>query len=95
MAGCGLRVSEVDALKVERLDGAGGYLHVVNGKGGKRHTSILPKPVIEVFGAHLQAKTTDISSRAEIRAISLPGRFRGCWTKLLRRQGPRRQEWAK
>jgi len=29
MAGCGLRVSEVAALKVEHLDGPGGYLHVV------------------------------------------------------------------
>ncbi len=34
MAGCGLRVSEVAALKVEHLDGPGGYLHVVDGKGG-------------------------------------------------------------
>ena len=29
MAGCGLRVSEVAGLKVEHLDGPGGYLHVV------------------------------------------------------------------
>jgi integrase/recombinase XerD len=50
MAGCGLRVSEVAALKVEHLDGAGRYLHVVNGKGGKQRTSILPKPVMD---AHL------------------------------------------
>ena len=35
MAGCGLRVSEVAALKVEHLDGPGGYLHVVDDKGGK------------------------------------------------------------
>jgi integrase len=28
-----LCVSEVAALKVEHLDGSGGYLHVVNGKG--------------------------------------------------------------
>lgn len=39
MAGCGLRVSEVAALRVELLDGAGGYLHVVNGKGGKQRSS--------------------------------------------------------
>ncbi len=32
MAGCGLRVSEVVALKVEHLDSAGGYLHVVMAK---------------------------------------------------------------
>ena len=56
MAGCGLRVSEVAALKVEHLDGTGGYLHVVNGKGGKRRTSILPKPVIDALDAHLQGK---------------------------------------
>ncbi len=45
IASCGLRVSEVAALKVEHLDSAGGYLHVVNGKGGKMRTSILPKSV--------------------------------------------------
>jgi integrase/recombinase XerD len=53
MAGCGLRVSEVAALKVEHLDRAGGYLHVVNGKGGKQRTSILPKPVQDALDVHL------------------------------------------
>ena len=56
MAGCGLRVSEVAALKVEHLDDAGGYLHVVNGKGGKQRTSILPKPVLDALKAHLQGR---------------------------------------
>jgi hypothetical protein len=32
--GAGLGVSEMAALKVEHFDGAGGYLHVVNGKRG-------------------------------------------------------------
>jgi integrase/recombinase XerD len=53
MAGCGLRVSEVAALKVEHLDGPGGYLHVVDGKGGKQRTSILPKPVMKALEVHL------------------------------------------
>jgi len=53
MSGCGLRVSEVAALKVEHLDGPGGYLHVVDGKGGKQRTSILPKPVLDALQAHL------------------------------------------
>ena len=52
MAGCGLRVSEVAAIKVEHLDGPGGYLHVVDGKGGKQRTSILPEPVIEALQGH-------------------------------------------
>jgi integrase len=56
MAGCGLRVSEVAALKVEHLDGPGGYLHVVNGKGNKQRTSILPKPVLEALEAHLRGR---------------------------------------
>jgi integrase/recombinase XerD len=56
MAGCGLRVSEVAALKVEHLDSTGGYLHVVDGKGGKQRTSILPKPVIDALDAHLQGR---------------------------------------
>jgi integrase/recombinase XerD len=56
MAGCGLRVSEVAALKVEHLDGPGGYLHVVNGKGGKQRTSILPKPVLGALDTHLQGR---------------------------------------
>jgi len=38
MPGCGLRVKEITALKVEHLDGAGGYLLVVNGKG--RQTTV-------------------------------------------------------
>jgi site-specific recombinase XerC len=54
MAGCGLRVSDVAALKVEHLDGSGGYLHVVNGKGGKQRKSIFPKPVLDAMQAHLQ-----------------------------------------
>jgi integrase len=57
MAGCGLRVSEVAALKVEHLDGAGGYLHVVNGKGGKQRTSIVPKPVLEALDVYLQGRS--------------------------------------
>jgi hypothetical protein len=32
---------------LEHVDGTGGYLHVVNGKGGKQ-LSILPKPVLDV-----------------------------------------------
>ena len=56
MAGCGLRVSEVAALKVEHLDGPGGYLHVVDGKGGKQRTSILPKPVLEALQGHLNGR---------------------------------------
>jgi integrase/recombinase XerD len=57
MDGCGLRVSEVAALKVEHLDGPGGYLHVVDGKGGKQRISILPRPVLEALEAHLQGRT--------------------------------------
>src|SRR5512136_2753 len=56
MAGCGLRVSEVAAMKVEHLDGPGGYLHVVNGKGGKQRTSIFPKTVLDALQAHLQGR---------------------------------------
>ena len=56
MAGCGLRVSEAAALKVEHLDGPGGYLHVVDGKGGKQRTSILPKPVLEAIEGHLNGR---------------------------------------
>jgi len=56
MAGCGLRVSEVAALKVEHIDSLGGYIHIVNGKGGKQRTSIAPKPVLEALNAHLQGR---------------------------------------
>jgi integrase len=56
MAGCGLRVSEVAALKIEHLDGTGGYLHVVSGKGSKQRTSILPKPVQDALNAYLQGR---------------------------------------
>jgi integrase len=58
LGGAGLRVSEVAALKVEHLDldPAKGYLYVVNGKGGKQRTSILPKPVLESLEAHLNGR---------------------------------------
>lgn len=56
LGGAGLRVSEVAALKVEHIDGAGGYLHVVNGKGGKQRTSILPKPVLEALQGYLNGR---------------------------------------
>jgi integrase/recombinase XerD len=56
MAGCGLRVSEVAALKVDHLDGPGGYLHVVDGKSGKQRTSILPKPVLEALKGRLNGR---------------------------------------
>src|SRR5512137_1858467 len=46
LGGAGLRVSEVASLKVEHLDGPGVYLHVVDGKRGKRRTSILLKPAL-------------------------------------------------
>jgi integrase len=41
---------------VENLDGPGGYLHVVDGKGDKQRTSILPKPVLDALNAHLQGR---------------------------------------
>jgi len=48
--------SKVAALKVEHIDGPGGYLHVVNGKGGRQRTSILPRSVLEALEAHLQGR---------------------------------------
>ncbi len=56
MAGCGLRISEVAALKIEHLDSAGGYLHVVNGKGGKQRTCVIPRPDPDALGAYLQGR---------------------------------------
>jgi integrase len=58
MAGCGLRVSEVAALKVEHIDRVSGYIHIVNGKGGKQRTSIAPKPVLETLDAHLLGRVS-------------------------------------
>lgn len=55
MAGCGLRVSEVATLRAEHIDRAG-YLHIVNGKGGKQRTCIIPKPALEALDAHLQGR---------------------------------------
>ena len=56
LGGAGLRVSEVAALKVEHVDGAAGYLHVVDGKGGKDRTSIIPRPALEALEAHLNGR---------------------------------------
>lgn len=65
LGGAGLRVSEVAALKVEHLDGAGGYLHVVDGKGGKQRTSILPRPALEALQAHLNGREDGICLRGQ------------------------------
>jgi integrase len=56
LGGAGLRVSEVAALKAEHVDDTGGYLHVVNGKGGKQRTSIIPKPALETLEVHLNGR---------------------------------------
>jgi len=40
----------------------GGHLQVVNGKGGKQRTPILPKPVQDALDVHLEGrKTADAS----------------------------------
>ena len=41
---------------MEHLDSAGGYLHVVDGKGGKQRTSILPRPALEALQSHLNGR---------------------------------------
>ncbi len=56
LGGVGLRVSEAAALKVEHLDLAGGFVHVVNGKGGKQRTCILPKTAAETIDIYLQGR---------------------------------------
>jgi integrase len=58
LGGVGLRVSEVAALQIEHLDGAGGYVHVANGKGGKRRTCIIPKPAAEAIDTHMQGRVS-------------------------------------
>jgi len=65
LGGAGLRVSEVAALKVEHLDRTGGYLHFVDGKGGKQRTSILPKPVLEALQVHLNGRDEDYRRGAQ------------------------------
>lgn len=59
-------MSEVAALKVEHIDGSGGYLHVVDGKGEKQSTSILPTPALEALETHLNGREEgDMSSQVE------------------------------
>jgi len=57
MAGCGLRVSEVASLRVEQIDRAGGFLYIVNGKGGKRRTAIVPRPVMDALEDYIQGRS--------------------------------------
>jgi hypothetical protein len=56
-------------LKVEHLDLVGGCLHIMvhimNGKGRKQRTSILPKPVLEALDAHPQERDGEIERKAE------------------------------
>ena len=84
MAGCGLRVSEAAALKIEHLDGPGGYLHVVDGKGGKQR-SILLEPVLDALGAHLQGRDSGYIFEGKTKVISPQDRSSGSWTWLHRK----------
>jgi hypothetical protein len=43
-------------LKLGHFGCARGYLHVVNGKGGKHRTAVLPKPVLVALEAHLKGR---------------------------------------
>ncbi len=43
-------------MKIEHLDSAGGYLHVVKGKGGKQRTCIIPRPTLDALGIYLQGR---------------------------------------
>lgn len=56
MADGGLLVLAVAALKAEHVDSTGGYLHVVNGKGGKQRTCVIPRPTLDALGAYLQGR---------------------------------------
>ncbi len=58
MAGCGLCVSEVAALKVEHIDHAGSYLYITNSKGDKPRTCIIPQTALEVLDSYLQGRET-------------------------------------
>jgi site-specific recombinase XerD len=79
LGGAGLRVSEVAALKVEHIDGTGGYLHVVNGKGGKQRTSILPQPALVALETYLDGRGEGyMSSKGAIAVIYRLGRSRDC-----------------
>lgn len=58
MAGVGLRVSEVAAMKIEDLRPQDGYLYIRPevGKGRKARTCVMPKAVIEALEGYLQGK---------------------------------------
>jgi hypothetical protein len=44
------------ALKIEHLYSAGGYLHAVNGKGGKQRACVIPRHALETLDAYLQGR---------------------------------------
>lgn len=58
LAGVGLRVSEVAALKIEDTRPQDGYLYVRQevGKGKKARTCVVPKAVFEALSIHLQGR---------------------------------------
>ena len=56
LGGVGVRVSEATTLKIEHLDQAGGFIHVVDGKGGKQRTCIIPRPAAEAIEVYLQGR---------------------------------------
>jgi site-specific recombinase XerD len=50
--GCGLRVAEACALRVEDIDRKRGVLHVRGGKGGKDRVTVLPSRLLEALTAY-------------------------------------------
>jgi integrase/recombinase XerD len=66
LGGCGLRISEVAALRAEHVSPEDGFIYVVNGKGHKDRTVVAPAPVF----AALKSLTIDSGPL-------FPGGYRG------------------
>lgn len=90
--GCGLRVSELSGLDLDRLDRLAGVLRV-RGKGNKERIVPLPAAVLEVVDRWLAVRGEVGAKPGSRRCFSMPpavgwacGGFRSCW----RRGRPRR-----
>lgn len=93
--GCGLRVAEACALRVEDIDRKRGVLHVRCGKGRKDRMTVLPKRLLEELSAYWRERRppgpwvfpgavegSPISSRSVQREISAAAKRAGIARRL-------------